>query len=128
MILLDASILIDALRTGDPRFQQLFTTHGAAICGVTKAEVLYGARDASHYVRLEAALAGFPNVEFPESLWEVVGHNLFLLRTNGVTVPFPDVLIATLAITTDLEVWTGDQHYSLIQRILPTLKLFQPPP
>src|ERR1700683_4705816 len=57
-----------------------------------------------------------------------VGHNLFLLRSNGVTVPFPGGVIPTLAIATDLEVWTSDQHYQFIQRILPTLKLFQAPP
>ncbi len=128
MILLDTSVLIDALRTGDPRFQQLFTAHGAAVCGVTKAETLYGARDAADYARLEAALALFPNVDFPESLWEQVGHNLFVLRTNGLTVPFPDVVIATLAIATDLELWTRDHHYPHIQRLIPTLKLFQEPP
>ena len=42
--------------------------------------------------------------------------------------PFPDAIIATLAIATDIEVWTGDHHYSLIQRVLPALKLFQVPP
>jgi predicted nucleic acid-binding protein len=128
MILLDTSVLIDALRTADPRFQQLFTTHGAAVCGVTKAEVLYGARDAADYHRLDAALANFPNVDFPESLWERVGQNLFQLRTNGVTVPFQDVVIATLAIATNLEVWTRDHHYPHIQRIIRALKLFQEPP
>jgi predicted nucleic acid-binding protein len=128
MILLDSSVLIDALRTADPRFGQLFTAHGAALCGVTKAEVLYGARDLSDYRRLEAALAQFPNIDFPESLWVQVGHNLFLLRTNGVTVPFPDVVIATIAIAADVEVWTRDQHYAHIQHVLPALKLFQEPP
>jgi predicted nucleic acid-binding protein len=128
MILLDTSVLIDALRTADPRLQQLFVTHGAALCGVTKAEALYGARDAGDYRKLEAALAQFPNVDFPESLWTQVGNYLFLLRTNGLTVPFPDVLISTLAIATDLEVWTRHQHYTQIQRVLSALKLFQEPP
>jgi hypothetical protein len=84
--LLDSSVLIDALRPADPRFRQLFTAHGAAVCGVTKAEVLYGARDQSDYRRLEAALAQFSNIVFPESLSAQVGHNLFLLR-RGVTPP-----------------------------------------
>ncbi|HKI30746.1 MAG TPA: hypothetical protein VKA46_02555 [Gemmataceae bacterium] len=82
--------------------------------------MLYGARDPLHYRRLEAALAQFPNVDFPEVLWEQVGHHLFLLRSNSVTVPFPNVVIAT-----DIEVWTRDHHYPLIQRILPALRLFQ---
>ena len=47
MILVDTSVIIDALRKPDPRLQGLFTTYVAAICGVTHAEVLYGARDAA---------------------------------------------------------------------------------
>jgi predicted nucleic acid-binding protein len=128
MILLDTSVLIDALRKADPRLHQLFVMHQAAVCGVTMAEVLCGARDATHYHRLEAALAQFPYVDYPEPLWQQLGQNLFLLRTNGVTVPFPDVVIATLAIATDLEVWTRDNQYQLIQQALPALKLFQEPP
>jgi predicted nucleic acid-binding protein len=44
-----------------------------------------------------------------------------------VTVPFPDALIATLAIAENLELWTRDLHFTQIQRVLPSLRLFQEP-
>lgn len=53
---------------------------------------------------------------------------MFLLRTNGVTVPYQDVVIATVAIENDLELWTRDGQYTLIRNVLPGLKLFQEPP
>ena len=42
-------------------------------------------------------------------------------------MPFPDVLIATLAILHDLPVWSFDAHFALIQPHLPGLKLFSGP-
>ena len=44
MILLDSSVVIDELRRPNARARRLFTETGAVICGVTRAEVLQGAR------------------------------------------------------------------------------------
>ena len=128
MILVDTSVLIDSLRKGGSKLQQLFVTHGAAMCGINRAEVLYGARDAAHHGKLVNALASFPQVPIPDALWDSVGRHLFLLRTHGVTVPFQDVVIATLAIENDLELWTRDGQFTLIRGVLPGLKLFREPP
>jgi predicted nucleic acid-binding protein len=128
MILVDSSVLIDALRKPDPRLQNLFLVHQAAVCGVTIAEVLCGARDAGHFQNLAIALGQFPSVPFPETYWNAAASNLFELRSRGVTVPFPDALIATIAIECDLELWTRDAQFGHIQRILPALRLFKEPP
>lgn len=50
------------------------------------------------------------------------------LRAAGVTVPFPDVVIAALAIANDVELWTRDAQFITIRGVLPQLKLFQEPP
>ncbi|MEX0704323.1 MAG: PIN domain-containing protein [Planctomycetales bacterium] len=128
MILVDTSVIIDALRRPDPRMQQTFVAHAAAICGVTRAEVLYGARDDADYGKLRSALASLPQVPIPESLWDRVGYNLYLLRTHGVTVPFQDVVIATVAIVNGIELWTRDGQFAFIRSVLPALRLFQEPP
>ena len=73
-------------------------------------------------------LAALGAVFTPESVWDDVGDNLCTLRTHGVTVPFPDAVLATLAIVNHLELWTHDAHFLLIQKWLPALKLFQEPP
>src|SRR5262245_51716138 len=128
MILADSTIVIDYLRTGDPKIVTLFQAHNAAICGITRAEVLNGARDPAHRVRLLAALNSFHQVPIPDSLWDEVGDNLAALRSAGVTVPFPDAVIATVAIANDIELWTRDNQFLLIQRALPRLRLFVEPP
>ncbi len=77
---------------------------------------------------MRAALAGFKHEPIPDSLWETIGRNQATLSTKGVTVPLVDTALATLAIFLDIEVWTYDAHFQLIQQVLPALKLFQEPP
>jgi hypothetical protein len=38
------------------------------------------------------------------------------------------VVLATVAIANDFELWTRDRQFTHIQRVLPTLKLFTEPP
>jgi hypothetical protein len=54
--------------------------------------------------------------------------NLAKLRANGLTVPFPDAVIATLGMENDLEVWARDAHFPAMQRVLTKLNLYQEPP
>lgn len=63
-----------------------------------------------------------------DSIWDTVGDNLQTLRASGVTVPFADIILATIAITNDDEFWTRDAHFALIQRALPARRLFHKPP
>jgi len=128
MILVDSSVMIDALRKPDPKLQNLFHTLQPAVCNIVLAEVLHGAKDVSDYGKLVVALTSFPQVQMPDSIWEDVGRNLWSLRSKGVSVPFQDVAIATVAIVNDMELWTRDAQFHLIQTILPQLRLFQEPP
>jgi predicted nucleic acid-binding protein len=128
MILTDTSVVVDFLRTGDPKLRHLIVVHSAAVCGVTRAEILHGTRDAAHRQQLITALNLFHQLPFPDALWDEVGNHLAALRAAGVTVPLADVIIATLAIANAIELWTRDQQFALIQSVLPQLRLFQEPP
>jgi predicted nucleic acid-binding protein len=108
MILTDSSVVIDYLRTRDPKIPAVSQSHGVAVCGVTRAEILHGARGAKDRRRLLTVLNAFSQVPIPDSLWDEVGDNLAALRAAGVTVPFQDVVIATVAIANDIELWTRD--------------------
>jgi predicted nucleic acid-binding protein len=98
------------------------------VCGAIRAELLAGVRSPAERNQALSMLATLGTVSTPESVWDDVGDNLRTLRTNGVTVPFPDAVLATLAIANNLELWTRDAHFTLIQKWLPALKLFQEPP
>jgi predicted nucleic acid-binding protein len=128
MILIDSCVLIDYTRGKDVKLLSLFGTLNLAVCGIARAEVLAGSRSAADRSKLIAILNSMVQVSIPDSVWGAVGDNLAALRAGGVTVPFPDVVIATVAIANGVELWTRDVQFAHIQRILPALKLFQEPP
>jgi predicted nucleic acid-binding protein len=128
MILTDTSVVVTCQRRPTLRLLKIIQDHEAAICGVTHAEIYAGARTPADFVHCAALLALFRQVAIPDSLWRELGRNLFTLRTQGITVPFPDALIASVALANALELWTYDAQYALIQGALPQLRLFQEPP
>ena len=128
MILTDSTIVIDVSRSHDARLLGIISAFDAAVCGPTRAELLHGSRDPAHRQNLLRTLGLFQLVSIPDALWDVVGDNLAALRSNGITVPFADVIIATVAIANDIELWTRDKQFQFIQSVLPQLRLFVEPP
>lgn len=128
MILVDSGVVIDYLRTGDAKLDQLFRALPVAVCGIVRAELLHGVRSPGDRQRTLTVLAAFQQVPIHEPVWYVVGDNLNQLRTNGLTIPFQDAVIASLAIANGIELWTRDGHFAHIQGVLPALKLFVEPP
>jgi predicted nucleic acid-binding protein len=128
MILTDTGVLIAFLRTKDAKLDHMLRTQPVAICGAVRAEILAGARNTKDRKRLVTFLQPFRYLPLPESSWDRVGDNLAVLYAAGVSVPFPDAVIATLGIENDVEVWARDPHYALMQKHLPALKLFREPP
>src|ERR1700676_611678 len=66
----DAGVLIDFLRTKDPKLDRLFRSLPVAVCGVTRAEILTGARGARDRQRLVQFLSAFQQVLIPEAAWD----------------------------------------------------------
>jgi len=128
MILVDASVLINFLRTKDAKMDALLRSLPVAVCGVTRAEILAGARNPKERQKLVTFLQPFQHVPISDSTWENVGDNLAALYAKGISVPFPDAVLATLGIENGIEVWSRDPHFPTMQTILPAVKLFQEPP
>lgn len=127
MILLDTSVLIRHLRTAPPAIREVFASNDCAICGVTWAEVLHGARTTEHASELRQAMSAFVRLPIEEATWDRLGDHLAALRANGLPVPFQDVLLATVAIDHGAELWSYDAHFRLIQGVLTGLRLFDGP-
>jgi len=126
MILVDTTVVVEYLRTASQPICAVLDS-GAAICGVTRTEILHGVRTPADAASLVEALDGFVQVPIDEDTWDALGWNLSVLRSRGVVTPFPDALIATVAIRAGLELWTYDAHFSAIQSALPALRLFAGP-
>jgi predicted nucleic acid-binding protein len=127
MILVDSCVIFDYTRGKDIRLLDHSRSLPVGICGITRAEVLHGARSISHRAKLLALLNYFAQVRTAETIWDVVGDNLAALRQSGITVPIQDVILTSIAIEGGYEVWSRDAHFTAIQRFLPNLRLFQEP-
>lgn len=125
MILADTNIIIGFWRKPDEESAHIFRTEDVAICGAVKTELLHGARSVEDYRRISLALADFPSVDMQEADWNSLGYHLYQLRTHGVSVPFQDAIIATLALAYQASVWTNDKHFALMKSILPDLRLYE---
>jgi predicted nucleic acid-binding protein len=124
-MLLDASIIIHALRGRDLQLLGQMKSLGGAVCGTTRAEVLSGARNAQDRVRLLTILDAFRQVAIPDALWDEVGLIQAQLRAGGVTVALADAVLAAVALALDEELWARDTDFQHVQRVFPTLKLYQ---
>ena len=127
MILLDTSVIIDYWRKPRPAVEEALTRLKPCICGAVLAELLQGASSSEEAERTEKAVAGFGYLDMPEEAWCKLGANLAALRTAGRPVPFQDVLLATVAIAHDAELWTLDGHYATIHTVLKDLRLLPDP-
>jgi len=127
MTLLDASIIIDALRSKDAQLFQSMISAKGAVCGVTPAEILGGARGSTNQAKLVAILDRFQQVEIPATMRDEVGAVQAELRANGIAIPFADAVLTAVSLSLDIEIWARDSHFVHAQQILPALKLFCEP-
>jgi predicted nucleic acid-binding protein len=128
MILTDASVVIDYQRAKGVKLLALVRTLSVGVCGITRSEVVGGARTPAEHADSLRILNAFHQVSAPEAVWDRVGDHLAALRAAGLRLPFPDVVLATLGVHLNVEVWARDQHFPLMQPHLPGLRLFVEPP
>ena len=87
-----------------------------------------GARNPAERTKVLTLLNAFLPLSIADAVWDLAGDNLAVLRAGGLTIPFPDAVLASVAMANGIELWTRDKHFTLVQQLLPALKLFPEPP
>ena len=118
MVLVDSSVWIEAARRDGSReikngIEGLLEEYQASICGLVWVEVLGGARTAERK-RLTTYFSALPRLDTPESIWDQAVLSAAKLRDHGISVPWSDLLVATVAVTNHARVYACDQHFDLI--------------
>lgn len=124
MIIADTNIIIDFWNNPTEKARRIFADNDIATCGVIKTELLRGARSEKQFAEFKEALDDFSYLFFEESDWIELAEQFITFRKNGLTVPFQDSMIAYLGIKYNCSIWTNDNHFKLMQVILPKLQLF----
>lgn len=129
MVLVDTSIWIEASRReGDLgckiALESLLEEYEVLWCSVVKLEYLGGARKEDRK-KLGLWLECIPYRMISEKHWKLAVTYAWKLRDLGHTIPWNDILIASLAIDLDLRVYAKDHHFEIMHTVL-GLRLYTP--
>lgn len=120
MVLVDSSAWIEALRrNGDLRVklavEGLLDAYEALWCSPLRLEVLGGARE-DERTRLGHHFSVIPCRPVREDDWERAVSLSWRLRDGGLTVPWLDVLVASVALQDGVRVYAIDAHFPEIAK------------
>jgi len=129
VVLVDTSVWIEATRRdGDLAYkvglENLLDEYEAAWCSPVKLEFMGGARREDRK-KLEFWFECIPYRAAEEAHWEQAKHNAWRLRDKGLTLPWNDILIATLANALDCRVYAKDKHFDTMAQEM-GLRLYRP--
>ena len=129
-LLVDTNILIDIRKSKDDeeaqkRFAKILYAHDIYVPGVVEAELLHGAVSAKNQRELHKSLDAFSRANLRDADWGVLGDQLYMYRIKGLTLPLADVIIASTSMKYGFPVWTEDGHFSLMQNVFPSLKVYR---
>lgn len=129
MVIIDTSAWVDFFRRdGDLptklAVKGLLDSFEGALCGPVEMEFLGGARPAE-----VAAIKGWfdiiPYITNDQKIWRKVADNYAKLRAEGHSLPWNDILIATIALEKEVAVFAHDKHFALMSKVL-KVHLYQP--
>ena len=106
-------------------FNKKFDSLEIGICGIVKTELLHGARTDDEADNMIKTFTSFELIPIDEYDWEFAGIMLQTFRSQGISIPVADALIAYIGIKYDIPVWTKDKHFKYMQAIYPELKLYE---
>ncbi|MCP5524660.1 MAG: PIN domain-containing protein [Verrucomicrobiales bacterium] len=129
MVLVDSSIWIEAARrNGDiavkVALEGLLEEYEATLCPPVRLEVLGGARAPERRL-LSHAFSVLPWVEVTPDTWRRAVDHCWRLHDGGLSVPWNDLLIASVAVERGCRIYARDHHFDLMKPVL-GLALYEP--
>jgi len=129
MVIIDTSAWVEFFRRdGGPSVKLavkgLLDAYQCVLCGPVEMEFLGGARP-HEAERIRHWFDIIPYARHDHKIWRVAAGNYARLRAAGFTLPWNDILIATLALEKGFSVYAHDKHFTIMQQVLGTI-LYQP--
>lgn len=125
MILVDTNVLINYWNNPRELLKLNISKDKHSICGIVKTELLHGAKSDDEADRMLGFFQSFNLIPIDEYDWEFAGLMLQTFRSQGISIPVSDALIAYIGIKYDIPVWTNDKHFKYMQAIYPELRLYE---
>lgn len=127
IFLADTNIIIDYWKPSSKDVYEtqgkIFDSNDIIIPGIVRAELLHGSRSEKNQREMHDSMAEFDTLNLEGDDWEALGDQLYEYRTHGVTVPMPDAIIACIALTYGIPVWSKDGHFDMMKSVIPELQV-----
>lgn len=124
MILVDTSIFIDYFRGNPTYLDAIIDKNEICTCGIVAAELYHGTRTSEEKDRISRLLNELTWVDITREHWITTGENLNRLRSLGITVPFQDVVLATLCSVKTITLYSADKHFRRLTEHISGLVLY----
>jgi len=129
MVLVDTRAWIEFFRRdGDPAvklaMKALIEELEATLSGPVEMEFFGGARPHERR-RIQRRFDILPYLTNDQKIWREAATHYATLRGKGVTVPWNDVLVATLALRHKCRAYAVDEHFEVMKKHL-GLRLYTP--
>lgn len=86
------------------------------VCGCILFELIQGIKIETEKNKILAALSDLNYIEMSKYLWQKAGELSALLKKKGLNIPFSDIIIATIALEYNLQIFTLDKHFDSIPK------------
>lgn len=114
-IIVDTCVWIEFFRNPEAPLTLCFNTllreRRVIMVGVVLAEIIQGVKIPKEAKLVRENLKKLSYLEMTLDTWEKAGEISASLRKNGITIPLTDLIIAAMALSEDLEVFTVDPHF-----------------
>lgn len=122
MVIIDTSAWVEFFRRdGDVAVKLavkgLLDSFEGALCGPVEMEFLGGARS-NEMDRIRAWFDQVPYVRNDLKIWREAAMNFSKVKAEGYTVPWNDILIATIAKGKSLRVYAKDKHFTTMAQVI----------
>ena len=120
-ILVDTSIWIEYFNRPESKagaqVEELIRKGNVCVTGVILTELLQGAKIEKEFNAILENFVVLPFLDANIDTWIRAGRISFSLRRKGITIPTTDLIIASLAIENDSNIFTLDPHFEKIPDI-----------
>ncbi len=129
ILLADTNIIIDYWKPSSKEvyetLDKVFDSNDIIIPGIVRAELLHGSRSEKNQREIHESMAEFDTLNLEGDDWEALGDQLYMYRKQGVTVPISDAIIACIAMTYGIPIWSRDGHFEMMKNVIPELQIVQ---
>jgi len=121
-ILIDTSIWIDYFRNKSSKISEkvdsILSNHEVYVPKIVIAELIQGAKSEREISVIEDFLGAFNIIDQKEDTWLKTGKLCFNLRKKGKNINLTDCYIAIIADEHKCQIFTLDEHFKEIQKML----------